>query len=64
MFQNEDCLTTYQIEKYARHRTDKSFKMYIKASGEEHAQIVWEYWEKNKKKPEKQVTLRTVLRTK
>ena len=30
------------------HRNEKSFRMYIKASGEEHAQIMKSIWDKNK----------------
>lgn len=32
------------------HRTEKSFRSYIKASGEEHAQIMKEFWDKQTKK--------------
>jgi integrase len=32
------------------HRTEKSFRMYIKASGEEHAQIMKTVWDKNQMK--------------
>lgn len=32
------------------HRTEKSFRSYIKASGEEHAQIMKRIWDKNEAK--------------
>ncbi len=36
------------------HKTEKSFRTYIKATGEEHAQIMRKYWENNiKNEPEK-----------
>lgn len=32
------------------HKTEKSFRTYIKASGEEHAQIMRPHWENNELK--------------
>jgi len=29
------------------HKTEKSFRSYIKATGEEHAKILKEFWDKN-----------------
>lgn len=43
------------------HKTEKSFRTYIKASGEEHAQIMRTHWENNELKKD---TPRTVPRTK
>jgi integrase len=36
------------------HRTEKSFRAYIKATGEEHAQIMKKFWVENEKKTSKQ----------
>jgi integrase len=39
------------------HRTEKSFRTYIKASGKEHAQIMKNFWDKNdKNKPDEDST--------
>ena len=32
------------------HKTEKSFRAYIKATGEEHAQIMQQFWDNNDKK--------------
>ena len=34
------------------HRTEKSFRTYIKATGEEHAQIMKKHWDNNTKRDE------------
>lgn len=43
------------------HKTEKSFRAYIKATGEEHAQIMKTHWENNELKKD---TPRTELCTK
>ena len=35
------------------HKTEKSFRTYIKASGEEHAQIMKKFWDDNDEKMSK-----------
>jgi hypothetical protein len=35
------------------HRTEKSFRAYIKATPEEHARIMKDFWDKLAEKPEK-----------
>lgn len=40
-------VTLIAIMAISGHKTERSFRTYIKASGEEHASIIEKYWEGN-----------------
>ncbi len=49
-------LPVLTIMSVSGHRTEKSFRSYIKATGEEHAQIMKKHWDNNTKRDEKNNT--------